>query len=61
MLIIDFISWWGKMKMVNWMWKGKDKSKEESKKKEQEEEVNEDELKKKGFNPEGLEIQEAKD
>lgn len=48
------------MKMVNWMWKGKDKTKEKGDKKE-EEEVDEAELQKKGFNPEGLEIEDAKD
>ncbi|MCB0368405.1 MAG: hypothetical protein KDD45_02940 [Bdellovibrionales bacterium] len=39
------------MKMVNWLWKKKE-SKEE-------EDVNEEELKKKGFNPEGLEVEEV--
>lgn len=48
------------MKMVNWMWKGKEKPKEQPEKKE-EEEVDEAELQKKGFNPEGLEIEEAKE
>lgn len=48
------------MKMVNWMWKGKDKTKEKGDKKE-EEEVDEAELQKKGFNPEGLDIEDAKD
>lgn len=43
------------MKMVSWMWKSnpKDTSKDE-------EEINEDELKKKGFDPESLEMEEAK-
>lgn len=44
------------MKMVSWMWK-KSTPKEAPK---EEEEVDEQELKKKGFNPEGLEIEEAK-
>ena len=35
--------------MVSWMWKGSSKTKEED-------EVDEEELKKKGFNPEGLEM-----
>lgn len=35
------------MKMVSWMWKGSSKEVDD---------VNEDELKKKGFDPEGLEI-----
>ena len=42
--------------MVSWMWK-KSAPKEAPK---EEEEVDEEELKKKGFNPEGLEIEEAK-
>lgn len=37
--------------MVNWMWKKKGNKEEE--------EVNEEELKKKGFNPEGLEVEEV--
>lgn len=37
--------------MVSWLWKkGGSKEKEE-------EEIDEDELKKKGFNPEGLEVE----
>ena len=38
--------------MVSWMWKGSSKD---------DEEVDEEELKKKGFNPVGLEIDEAKE
>jgi hypothetical protein len=38
--------------MVSWLWKKNGK---------EEEEVDEDELKKKGFNPEGLEIEEMKE
>lgn len=39
------------MKMVSWLWKKNDKKEEE--------EVDEDQLKKKGFNPEGLEVEEV--
>ena len=42
--------------MVNWMWKSN--SKQASK---EEDEVNEEDLKKKGFDPESLEIGEAKE
>lgn len=38
------------MKMVSWLWKKGDKKEEQ--------EVDQDELKKKGFNPEGLEVEE---
>lgn len=38
--------------MVNWFWKKKDTMKEE-------EDANEEDLKKKGFNPEGLEVEEV--
>ena len=38
--------------MVNWFWKKKQSTKEE-------EDVNDQELKKKGFNPEGLEVEEV--
>lgn len=41
------------MKMVNWLWKKSDKKEEE--------EVDEDELKKKGFNPEGLDVEDVQD
>lgn len=37
--------------MVNWLWKKKEVKEEE--------EVGEEELKKKGFNPEGLEVEEV--
>ena len=39
--------------MVSWLWKKGDKKEEE--------EVDEDQLKKKGFNPEGLEVEELQD
>ena len=39
------------MKMVSWLWKKGDKKEEE--------EVNEEELKKKGFSPEEVEIEEV--
>ena len=45
------------MKMVNWLWK-KGSTKEGGK---EEEEVDEEDLKKKGFNPEGLEIEPVKE
>jgi hypothetical protein len=52
LFIVGFVA----MKMVNWLWK-----KGGSKDAKEEEEVDEEELKKKGFNPEGLEVEEVKD
>ena len=43
------------MKMVNWLWKKGGKEAKE------EEEVDEEDLKKKGFNPEGLDIEPVKE
>ena len=43
------------MKMVNWLWKKNPKQPKE------EQEVDEEELKKKGFNPEGIEVEQVKE
>lgn len=51
MVCINYSIFISEMKMVNWMWKKKGNKEEE--------EVNEEELKKKGFNPEGLEVEEV--
>ena len=45
------------MKMVSWLWKKSDNKKEVQK---EDEEVDEEDLKKKGFNPEGLDIEPVK-